>query len=86
MAAALAIALTVVVILFFDRVPTPLNRNIAFSTRRDRLAGGVVHTLTGAVFVAANLGGWRWVMLAGAIWYSFVLVTCILRWAAFATA
>ena len=80
MAAALATAFTLAIILFFDWVPTPLNRNIAHSTPRDRLIGDVIHLVTGALVVAANHAHWRWVILAGAIWYTFVLVTAILNW------
>ena len=41
--AELAVALAVGLIVFFDWVPTPLNRNIRDAPVRDRLIGDLVH-------------------------------------------
>ena len=78
--AAITTVVAVAIILFFDWVPTPLNRNIAYSSTRARLPGSMIHIVLGAVVVVANLLHWRWVVLAGAIWYTFVLGTAILNW------
>jgi hypothetical protein len=78
--AAMSAGLATIVIIFFDWVPTPLNRNIVAASARDRRIGGLIHVTAGIVIVAANLLNWRWIVLAGAVWYSFVLVTALLNW------
>ena len=75
-----AVGSTVAVIVFMDWVPTPLNRNIAHTTAAERLPGTLIHGLTGTgVFVAILLGR-RWPIVAGAVWYSVVLVSAIANW------
>ncbi len=78
--AAAAVGLAVALILFFDWVHTPLNRNIEGASTRDRLIGDVIHVTIGAVIVTANLLVWRWITIGGAVWYTFVLGTAILNW------
>ena len=76
----LAVAVTVGLIVFFDWVPTPLNRNIRAASKRDRLVGNLIHVPIGVLVVTGLQLRWRWVVLAGAIWYSIVLVSAILNW------
>jgi hypothetical protein len=78
--AGLAVALAVGLIVFFDWVPTPLNRNIQGASVRDRLIGDLVHVPVGVLVIIALQQGWRWVVLAGAIWYSIVLIIGIVNW------
>lgn len=78
--AELAVALAVGLIVFFDWVPTPLNRNIKKARVRDRLIGDLIHVPAGALVVTALQLSWRWVVLAGAIWYSIVLISGIVNW------
>ena len=78
--AELSLALAVGLIVFFDWVPTPLNRNIRGAPVRDRLIGNLIHVPIGVLVVVALNRGWRWVVLAGAIWYSIVLITAIVNW------
>lgn len=76
----LAVAVAVGLIVFFDWVPTPLNRNIRGAPVRGRLIGDLIHVPIGVLVVTALRLGWRWVVLAGAIWYSIVLVIGIVNW------
>jgi len=65
-------------LVFPDWVPTPLNRNIRQATVRDRLIRKVIYVPVGLlVLVAAHQ---RWVVLAGAIWLSVVLLVGIVNW------
>ena len=75
-----AVGLAVGLMVFFDWVPTPLNRNINAASVRDRLVGNLIHVPIGALVVTGLQLQWRWVVLAGAIWYSVVLVTAFLNW------
>jgi hypothetical protein len=75
-----AVVVAVGLIVFFDWVPTPLNRNIRGAAARDRLIGDLVHVPIGVLVVISIQQGWRWVVLAGAIWYSIVLVIGIVNW------
>jgi hypothetical protein len=74
------VVVAVGLILFFDWVPTTLNRNIASASVRDRLVGDLIHVPIGALVVVALLHQWRWMVFAGAIWFSFVLVMGIVNW------
>jgi hypothetical protein len=79
-AAAIASIVLAAVIVFMDWVPTPLNRNIETMSQRERLPSSLIHGGAGAVFALANLGGWRWVILAGAVWFTVVLGAAIRNW------
>ena len=59
----LAVAVAVGLIVFFDWVPTPLNRNIRVAAVRDRLIGDLVHGPIGVLVVIAIQQRWRWVVL-----------------------
>jgi hypothetical protein len=78
--AALAIGLTVALTVFMDWVPTPLNRDILVTSPRQRLPGTVLHTLLGALFVAANLLEVRLLIGLGAAWYTVALVAAVRTW------
>ena len=79
-AAGIAILLTAGLIIFFDRVPTPLNRNIAMTSARERLPGTLIHGTIGfALGTCCLLGLWPAYWLA-ALWYAVVLVAAIRNW------
>jgi hypothetical protein len=78
--AALAIIVATGMIIFMDWVPTPLNRNIAGMTARERMPSTVIHGSLGVLFVSANLLEWTWVILVGALWYTVVLAQAIRNW------
>jgi len=67
-------------LVFFDWVGTPLNRNIGQATVRDRLIGDVIHVPVGLLVLVALHQQRRWVVLAGAIWCSVVLLVGIVNW------
>jgi hypothetical protein len=79
-AAAVAIGTATGLIVFMDWVPTPLNRNIAGMSGRERLPSTAIHGALGVLFVSANLLGWTWIVLIGAVWYTLVLVQAIRNW------
>jgi hypothetical protein len=78
--AGVVVALTVVIVVFFDWVPTPLNRNIAGVGVPERLPSTLVHAVVGVFLAVAAFLSWRWVVLAGAIWYTVVLIVAVLNW------
>ena len=78
--AAISILVMVIVIAFMDWVPTTLNRNILGISVRERLPSTIIHSSLGLVFAMANVFGLRWLILAGAIWFSVVLIAAIRNW------
>lgn len=78
--AAISILAMVVVTVFMDWVPTALNRNIRGMTVRERLRSTIIHSTVGLLLVAANIFGFRWGILLGALWYSIVLLAAIRNW------
>lgn len=67
-------------IVAMDWIPTPLNRNIEQVPSRMRIPSTAVHATAALGFAAANGFGLRWGILAGAIWYSLVLIQAIRNW------
>lgn len=63
-----------------DWVPTTLNRNIKRMSVSERLPGSIIHSLVGALFALANIFAFKWVILAGALWFSIVLFAAIRNW------
>jgi hypothetical protein len=78
--AAAAIALATALIVAMDWLPTPLNRNISGMPASARLPSTAIHGSIGILLVLANLLRWKWVVLAGALWYTLVLVQGIRNW------
>lgn len=76
----LSVAVTVVVIVLMDWLPTPLNQNILRTAPAERLPGTLIHASMGVGIFVANLAGRRWLIFAGGVWYSIVLVSAILNW------
>ena len=76
----LSVATTVVLIVLMDWLPTPLNQNILRTAPAERLPGTLIHASMGVGIFIANLLGRRWLILAGGVWYSIVLVSAILNW------
>lgn len=79
-AAMASIAVTVVVLVFMDWIPTPLNQNILQTTPKQRLVGTLIHASVGSLIFLANAIGRHWLIFAGAVWYSVVLVSAVLNW------
>ncbi|WP_440708507.1 hypothetical protein [Herbiconiux sp. YIM B11900] len=79
-ASGVAFLLCSAVIVFFDWVPTPLNRNIHSLTVRERLPSTVIHSVTGLAFASAALLGWIWVVVAAVAWYAVVLFAALRNW------
>jgi hypothetical protein len=78
--AAAAIVLMVGITAFMDWVPTPLNRNIHGMSVRERLPSTIIHSTLGLGFAIANGLAWKWAILAGALWFSVVLVAAVRNW------
>jgi hypothetical protein len=78
--AAICAAATSAVIVFMDWVPTALNNNIHEMTVQDRLVGSVIHTCAGIAVAVFHLSGSWWLIVAGATWFSIVLVSAALNW------
>ena len=78
--AALLAVMAVGTIVVFDWVPTALNRNIEAMGVQERLRGNIIHGIAGLIVVLVNLISERRAVLAGAIWFSVVLVSAVLNW------
>jgi len=78
--AAISIVVMVVVIVFMDWVPTPLNYNIKRMSVRERLPGSLIHSTIGLIFAVLNLLALKWFILVGALWFSVVLFSAIQNW------
>jgi len=82
--AAVVVALTGLVIVAMDWVPTPLNRNIAFSEPAARVPGSVIHGCVCAAvcLLLARQSRWhvRWAAGLAAGWFALVLASAILNW------
>ena len=79
-AAVVSVAATVGVIVFMDWIPTPLNQNILQTAPTQRLPSTLIHASVGAFVLVANAIGRRWLIFAGAVWYSIVLGSAVLNW------
>lgn len=80
LAAAAAILLMVMIVLVMDWVPTELNRNLRGMSLRERLPSTIIHSTLGLLFAGGNLADIRWLILAGAFWYSVVSVAAVRNW------
>lgn len=78
--ASTVILLTTGTIVFMDWVPTPLNRNIAGMSVRERLPSTLIHGTLALVFVTMNAFSLRWGVFVGALWFSIVLYQAIVNW------
>src|SRR5262249_51682908 len=78
--AAISIILMLVIIVVMDWVPTSLNHNIRSVSVRERLPSTFIHSSLGLIFAVVNILLLQWVILAGAVWYSVVLVAAIRNW------
>lgn len=79
-AAIVVVALTGVVIVAMDWIPTPLNRNIGCVDAAQRIPGTLIH---GTACVLAGLAlarGPRWARLVVPAWFALVLTSAVLNW------
>ena len=78
--AAGAIGVATASIVVMDWVPTPLNRNIAHSTVRERLPGSLIHLTIGIALLLLCGIGFKPALVVAAIWYGIVLVLAVRNW------
>ncbi|KAF0689014.1 Aste57867_19490 [Aphanomyces stellatus] len=78
--AAASIASTTILILAFDWIPTPLNRNILHSSPRDRLPSTLIHGTIGFLFAACLSFHLHWAAIFSTVWYAIVLVAALFNW------
>jgi hypothetical protein len=74
------VALTGVVIVAMDWIPTPLNRNISTVDVAARLPSTVIHSSACAVACLAVYFGHRWACWLAAAWFTVVLTSAVLNW------
>ncbi|KAI8899785.1 hypothetical protein BC833DRAFT_584281 [Globomyces pollinis-pini] len=75
-----SIGLMTITTVFFDWIPTKLNRNIETMTVKERLPSTVIHGSLGLFFSIVHALNWKWVVFVGSIWYSFILVMAVINW------
>ncbi|MEQ1769007.1 MAG: hypothetical protein ABL879_04145 [Devosia sp.] len=80
MAAGLLIYLAAGLIVFFDWVPTPLNRNIEGMSSAERLPSTLIHGGIGIVLGTACLLGFWPAYWVAAIWYAVVFIAAVRNW------
>ena len=78
--AAIAIGVATGSIVLMDWVPTPLNRNIAYSTARERLPGSLIHLAIGILLLSLCGIGFEPALVVAAIWHGVVLALAARNW------
>ena len=79
-AAAVVVALTGVVIVAMDWVPTPLNRNIEHGDPPQRIPGTLIHGVACVLACLALARGPRWAQRLVPAWFTLVLASGVLNW------